>query len=62
MKQVVNDALRRALRPAAAVPSEPYQLVPHESALRPALDLAGLNRLADEMEGEAALARVRRSA
>lgn len=25
MKQVINDTLRRALRPAPAVPAEPYQ-------------------------------------
>src|SRR5690606_30480810 len=57
MKQVINDALRRALRPAPAVPAEPYQLIPHESALRPGFDLAGFNRLADELEDDAILDR-----
>lgn len=61
MKHVINDALRRALRPAAAVPAEPYRLVPHDSALHPGLDLAGLNRLADELEDEAILDRARRN-
>lgn len=58
MKQVINDALRRALaprRPAAA----PYQLTPHESAVLPGLDLAGFNRLADELDDEAVTGRAR---
>lgn len=50
-KEVVNDALRRALtRPVER--REPYRLTPHESAVRPGFDLAGFNRLADEMEDE----------
>lgn len=58
MKQVVNDALRRALREEG--PREPYHLTPHRSAVRPGLDLTGFNRLADEVEDEEILARVRR--
>ncbi len=58
MKQVVNDALRRALAPAAA--SRPYRLEPHESALLPGLDPAGMNRMADELADAAAEAVVRR--
>lgn len=51
MKEVVNDALRRALaRPVER--REPYRLVPHESTVRPGFDLTGFNRLADEMEDE----------
>lgn len=30
-----------------------HRLVPHESQPRPGLDLAGFNRLADELEDEA---------
>ena len=52
MKQVVNDALRRALRPSAPAETEPYHLRPHESAVRPGFDLAGFNRLADDLEDE----------
>jgi hypothetical protein len=52
MKQIVNDALRRALAPRVAR-QEPYQLTPHESAVRPGFDLSGFNRLADELEDEA---------
>lgn len=54
MKQIVNDALRRALAPR--VPrQEPYHLMPHDSAVRPGFDPAGFNRLADELEDEAVI-------
>jgi hypothetical protein len=56
---VINDALRRALRPATASTAEPYELIPHESAVRPGLDLSGFNKLADELEDEQILARAR---
>ena len=49
MKQVVNDALRRALT-APRKQAGPYELVAHESGLRPGFDLAGFNRLSDELE------------
>ena len=54
-KQVINDALRREL---SQPPSrqEPYHLAAHEATLQPGLDLAGFNRLADELEDEAILA------
>lgn len=55
MKRVVNDALRRALAPAL-FRREPYHLPVHEAALQPGLDLAGFNRLADELEDEAIFA------
>jgi hypothetical protein len=48
-KRVINDALRRAL----SLPTsrrEPYRLEVHSATLRPGLDLAGFNRLADELE------------
>lgn len=59
MKQVVNDALRRALIPARR--QEPYHLRPHQSAVRPGFDLAGFNRLADELEDEAIIGTARRT-
>jgi hypothetical protein len=55
MKQVINDALRRALSPPPSR-REPYRLPVHEAKLQPGLDLAGFNRLADELEDEAILA------
>jgi len=61
MKQVINDALRRGL---AQSPSrrDRYHLPVHEASLQPGLDLAGFNRLADELEDEAILAPRRPSA
>jgi hypothetical protein len=61
MKQVVNDALRRALTPPRAVATERYYLTPHRTALRPGLDLTGFNRLADELEDEQIIERARRT-
>lgn len=51
-KQVINDALRQALRPPRGE-REPYHLVAHDSALRPGVDVARLNQLADGLEDEA---------
>jgi hypothetical protein len=54
MKQVVNAALRSALsRPPSR--REPYHLPVHAATLQPGLDLAGFNRLADELEDESIL-------
>ncbi|GAB3761075.1 type II toxin-antitoxin system antitoxin VapB33 [Microlunatus parietis] len=53
MKQVINDALRRALAPQQQQDLRPFQIEPHTSRLRPGLDLAGFNRLADELDDEA---------
>jgi hypothetical protein len=61
MKQVINDALRQAL---SQPPSrrEAYRLPTHEATLQPGLDLAGFNRLADELEDGAILANAKRPA
>ncbi len=59
-KQVINDALRRALAPTPVESGEPYRLVPHPSAVRAGVDLAGFNRLADELDDEAVIDRARR--
>jgi hypothetical protein len=61
MKQVVNDALRRALGPAVPPDTQPFRLTPHESAVRPGFDLAGFNRLADDLEDEQLLDQARRT-
>lgn len=53
-KQVINDALRAALAPKPTR-SAPYQVRVHHAALAPGLDLAGFNKLADELEDEAIL-------
>ncbi|MPY87202.1 MAG: antitoxin [Luteitalea sp.] len=60
MKQVVNDALRRALAPTRPR-RQPYQLTPHQSTVRPGFDLAGFNRLNDELEDETIIDSARRT-
>lgn len=60
MKQVVNDALRRALTPERRS-SGRYRVTPHESAVRPGLDPAGFNRLVDELDDQSALDTMRRT-
>lgn len=52
MRQVVNDALRRALGTPRQEAGR-YELIAHESELRAGFDFAGYNRLADELEDEA---------
>lgn len=59
MKQVVNDALRRAL--AGSIAREvPYRLIAHESGVRPGIDPAGFNRFVDESEDDVIVDRSRR--
>lgn len=57
-KQVVNDAIRRGLSPETARrPSKRYRVTPHEARLSPGLDRVGFNRMADELEDAAVLAK-----
>ncbi len=51
-KQVVNDALRRGLRPERAPPAGAYHVKAHKTALQPGIDLASFNKLADELEDD----------
>lgn len=58
-KQVVNDALRRGLSPAArGRPRRRYRVRPHATALRAGIDPGRLNALADELEDQARLRRL----
>jgi len=60
VKQIVNDALRRGLAPEAQSRSRKrWRVRPHRTALRPGIDLTALNRLADELEDEAIVDKVR---
>lgn len=52
VKQIVNTALRAALSPPAAQRA-PYREQVHHAELAPGLDLAGFNKLADELEDDA---------
>lgn len=58
-KQVVNDAIRRGLSPTASTRgTRRYRVRPHKTALRPGIDAAGFNRLADELEDDAVITKV----
>lgn len=53
LKDVVNDALRRGLKPRELRPA--FRVIPHSSPLQPGLDPRGFNQLAEELEDEAVL-------
>lgn len=58
LKEVVNAALRDSLLPGGKrAPREPYRVEPHHARLL-GHDPLGFNRLADETEDEAILARL----
>lgn len=58
-KQVVNDAIRRGLAPSATTrAARRFRVHPHKTTLRPGIDAAALNRLADELEDDAVTAKV----
>jgi hypothetical protein len=60
MKQIVNEALRRGLSPRAlARPKRRFTVRPHRTTLRPGIDAASFNRLADDLEDEALLEKTR---
>jgi hypothetical protein len=59
-KDVVNDALRRDLRPVERRPA--FRVVPHASPLQPGIDPRGFNRLAGELEDESVLSNTSRKA
>lgn len=50
MKVVVNEALRRALAPAAT--TRPYVVDVHHSLLAPGIDPSRMNQLVDELDDE----------
>ena len=59
MKQIINDALRSALGKSDQGRA-PFVAKVHQSELQPGLDLAGFNRLADQIEDEAILRTARK--
>ncbi|ODS56071.1 MAG: antitoxin [Acidobacteria bacterium SCN 69-37] len=58
-KHVVNDAIRKGLASGAKRTGRPYRVRPHKTTLRPGIDAHAFNRLADELEEEASLLRMR---
>jgi hypothetical protein len=59
-KQVVNEAIRRGLAPApTAKQVKAFRVKPHRTRMRPGIDAASFNKLADELEDDAVVARLR---
>ena len=59
-KQVVNEAIRRGLAPEAhARDPGPFRIRPHKTTLQPGIDAGSLNKLVDDLEDEAVIAKVR---
>ena len=61
-KQVVNDAIRRGLASRNAPRGERYRVRPHKTSLRPGIDAASFNNLADELEDDAVVVKMRKRA
>lgn len=57
-KQALNDALRRAARPARHAKRRVFRVRPHDSPFAAGIDPGKLNQLVDELETAAALARL----
>jgi hypothetical protein len=60
-KQVVNDAIRRGLSSGGGTRRTAFRVKPHKTTLRAGTDPAGFNKLADELEDEAVLRKLRRA-
>ena len=60
IKQIVNEALRRGLSPrGASRPAGRFRVQPHRARLQPGIDLESPNKLVDELEDDAVIARMR---
>ena len=61
-RQVVNEAIRRGLSAGSSgrtAKLKPYRIVPHQGELRPEFLGISFNRLADQLEDEALIAKLR---
>lgn len=58
-KDVLNEAIRRGLAPAAARPAAPFKVKAHRAQLVAGHDPQGFNRLADDLEDQAVLEKAR---
>ncbi len=59
-KAVVNEALRRGLSRGGPRKVQRYRVSPHAARLRPGLDRAAFNSLADELEDAALMSKLAR--
>lgn len=60
-KQSLNQAVRRALSTRTSTPAKPFVLRTFAMGLRPGIDETKLGQLADQLEDEALLERMRRA-
>lgn len=58
LRDVVNDLLRRGLSGATEAKRKPFQVKVYDSRLRPGFDPTGFNKLADELEDDALVAKL----
>jgi len=58
-KALVNRVIRQGLGPSRSRPGKPPKTIPHHFGFRPGVDLDRMNQLADQLEVEAAVARMR---
>ena len=60
-KQVVNRAIRLGLRASGGEKGRrPYRVQPHSFGFKPGIDLDKLGQLADQLEDEAIIEKIRR--
>jgi hypothetical protein len=62
MKEVVNEALREGLKvieKASSKPAPKFVVKPHRFGVRPGIDLDTIGKLADELEDEHIVAKLR---
>ena len=58
--KVVNEAIRKGLAPSSARGSqEVFRVQPHGTTLRHGIDVASLNKVADEFEDDAVIEQMR---
>lgn len=61
LKAVVNDALRRGLGIEPSLDDlPPFEVEPHSFGFKPGIDLDRMNHLADELETEAVMRKMKR--
>ncbi|MDE0447855.1 MAG: hypothetical protein OXH96_14425 [Spirochaetaceae bacterium] len=59
-KQIVNEAIRKGLAPSTGETRQGlFRVRPHRTSLRSGIDVASFNKLADELEDDAVIEKLR---
>ena len=59
-KQIVNEAIRKGLAPSTGEARQGlFRVRPHRTSLRSGIDVASFNKLADELEEDAVIEKLR---